>query len=155
MSRGVTFRADESNVYYNEATDMLSVNHQPLHANVTRGSTTRRNRNTGERIMYDDEGINRRLRNSSTNANSAHRSAERLHEAQRVTLCDRITSWLTSFVNGGKGYGGKSYGGNHVRTITPFLIQNAHKVGVNELKGNGSMRISNAQRCNAYSSVYI
>jgi len=31
--------------------------------------------------------------------------------------------------------------------FTPFRIQNAHEVGVKELKGNSSMRISNAQRC--------
>ena len=31
--------------------------------------------------------------------------------------------------------------------ITPFLISNAHFVGVNELKGNVAKRISNAQRC--------
>jgi hypothetical protein len=31
--------------------------------------------------------------------------------------------------------------------FTPFLISNAHFVGVNELKGNVAMRISNAQRC--------
>ena len=36
--------------------------------------------------------------------------------------------------------------------FTPFLISNAHVVGVNELKGNDTMRISNAQRCKSYSS---
>jgi hypothetical protein len=33
------------------------------------------------------------------------------------------------------------------KMFTPFRIQNAHFVGVKELKGNSSMRISNAQRC--------